>query len=170
MGSNPFVMGIQAEMTRSRLNYSRAQRIVWLLEELGLKYSVELFQRKEDMTAPPELQKVHPLGKSPVVGLTFPDAADATKTKELVLVESGFIAQYLTDTFGQTSPLLPKRYRDGHEGQAGAETDEWMRYQYFLHYPEGSLMPPLLVGIILDSMYLVHLSVAILMLRCARQS
>jgi glutathione S-transferase len=171
MGSNPFVMGIQAEMTRSRLNYSRAQRIVWLLEELGLKYSVELFQRKEDMTAPPELQKVHPLGKSPVVGLTFPDAADATKTKELVLVESGFIAQYLTDTFGQTSSLLPKRYRDGHEGQAGAETDEWMRYQYFLHYPEGSLMPPLLVGLILDSMYHFYFSIAImLMLRCAHQS
>ena len=170
MGPNPFVMGIHVEMMRSRLNDSRAQRIVWLLEELGLEYNVELFQRTEDMMAPPELQKVHPLGKSPVVGLTFRDAGDPTKTKELVLVESGFIAQYLTDTFGQTTSLLPKRYHDRHEGQAGAETDEWMRYQYFLHYPEGSLMPPLLVGIILDSMYLVRFSVAILMLRCARQS
>lgn len=155
---------------RSRLNDSRAQRIVWLLEELGLEYNVELFQRTEDMMAPPELQKVHPLGKSPVVGLTFPDAAGSTKAKKLVLVESGFIAQYLTDTFGQASSLLPERYHDGHEGQAGAETDEWMRYQYFLHYPEGSLMPPLLVGIVLDSMYLVRFSFAILMLRCARQS
>ena len=157
-------------MARYRLNDSRAQRIVWLLEELGLQYDIEFFQRREDMTAPPELQKIHPLGKSPVVGLTFPDAADSTKTKELVLAESGFVTQYLTDTFGQSSSLLPKRYRDGHEGQAGAETEEWMRYQYFLHYPEGSLMPPLLVGIILDSMYLVYLSVVILMLRCAWQS
>jgi glutathione S-transferase len=58
----------------------------------------------------------------------------------------------LTEHFSQGKTLLPKRYHDGHEGQPGGETDEWMRYQYYLQYPEGSLMPPLLVGLILLSM------------------
>lgn len=103
------------------------------------------------MQAPPELEKVHPLGKAPIVSITVPDASDPTTERQLVLAESGFIAQYLCENFGQTKPLLPKRYRDGQEGTVGGETDEWMRYQYFLHYAEGSLMPPLFVAIVLDS-------------------
>ncbi len=110
-----------------------------------------MFQRDKDMLAPPELKKIHPLGKAPLVGITLPDPVDPTKQKELVLAESGFIAQYLTEHFCQSRTLFPKRYRDGQEGQVGGETDQWMRYQYFLHYAEGSLMPPLLVSLVLSS-------------------
>ncbi|KAK4237732.1 hypothetical protein C8A03DRAFT_34299 [Achaetomium macrosporum] len=133
------------------LNDSRAQRMVWLLEELGVDYDVEIFRRNPDLFAPSELQKIHPLGKSPIVRLTTPDPADPTRQKDLVLAESGFIAQYLCEHFGRTQGgLLPTRYRDGQEGQLGGETDEWLRCQYFLHYAEGSLMPPLLVALILN--------------------
>lgn len=133
--------------TFPRLNASRSQRIAWLLEELGLDYDVELFQRTPDMRAPPDLRDVHPLGKAPVVSISIPSAE-----KPLILAESGFIVQYLCDHFAQNSDLVPKRYRDSsHEGIVGGETDEWMRYQYFLHYAEGSLMPQLLVGLILSS-------------------
>ncbi len=108
------------------------------------------------MLAPPELEQIHPLGKSPIVTVTLPpDAQDpATEAGQtLVLAESGFIAQYLTEHFAAAdgSTLLPKRYRAGWEGRLGGETDEWMRYQYYLHYAEGSLMPPLLVGLVLES-------------------
>ncbi|KAK4448985.1 glutathione S-transferase [Podospora aff. communis PSN243] len=130
------------------LNESRAQRIVWLLEELGLDYDVVLFYRdKNTMFAPPELEKVHPLGKAPAVGIKFPD-----REKEMVLVESGFIAQYLTDHFGQSTNLVPRRYRPDQEGKPGGETEEWMRCQHLIHYAEGSLQPPLLVALILSIM------------------
>ncbi|KAK4129808.1 hypothetical protein N657DRAFT_653085 [Parathielavia appendiculata] len=131
------------------LNNSRAQRIVWLLEELGLSYEVEIFQRNKDMFAPSELKEVHPLGKSPMVIVTIPQPSSPVKRRKLVLAESGLIAQYLADHFGKH--LLPKHYCDGQEGQPGGETDEWIRYQYFLHYAEGSLHPPLLVQLILMS-------------------
>ncbi|KXX82515.1 Glutathione S-transferase 1 [Madurella mycetomatis] len=132
------------------LNESRAQRFVWLLEELGLEYEVEIFQRNQNMLAPPELQKIHPLGKSPILSLTFPKSATSSKERQLVLTESGFIAQYLCEHFARGKTLLPKRYRDGQEGKVGGETEEWMRYQHLLHYAEGSLMPPTLVALILS--------------------
>ncbi|KAK3905214.1 hypothetical protein C8A05DRAFT_30947 [Staphylotrichum tortipilum] len=137
------------------LNDSRAQRIAWLLEELNLPYDIEIFRRGPDMLAPPELEQIHPLGKSPVVTITLPpldsqDPATAKDCQTLVLAESGFITQYLAEHFGGDGSLLPKRYRAGEEGRLGGETDEWMRYQYYLHYAEGSLMPPLLVGLVLD--------------------
>lgn len=110
-----------------------------------------MFRRLPDRRAAPELEKIHPLGKSPIVGVTVPDAADPAKGKELVLAESGVIAQYLTDHFDRSKSLTPKRYRDGQEGQVGGETDEWMRYQYFMHYTEGSLMPPIVITLVLSS-------------------
>jgi hypothetical protein len=122
-----------------------------LFEELGAEYDVKIFHRDSDMRAPPELEKIHPLGKSPLVTIATPDPADPSQQKQLVLAESGFIFQYMTEHFGRTTSLAPKRYLDGLEGQLGAETDEWMRYQYFLHYAEGSLQPPILVGLILSS-------------------
>ncbi|KAK3296520.1 uncharacterized protein B0H64DRAFT_321914 [Chaetomium fimeti] len=140
----------QPKITLYWLDQSRAQRIAWLLEELNLQYDVEIFHRNADMQAPPELEKLHPLGKAPLIGITLPDPADPTKEKRIILAESGVIAQYLTEHFGRGTSLAPKRYLDGHEGQVGAETDEWLRYQYFLQYPEGSLMPPILVGLILS--------------------
>ncbi|AEO57244.1 hypothetical protein MYCTH_2303157 [Thermothelomyces thermophilus ATCC 42464] len=142
----------QPKITLYWLNDSRAQRIAWLLEELGLEYNVKVFYRDADMLAPDELRKVHPLGKSPLVSIALPDdhpADPAKQEKHLVLAESGLIVQYLTEHLGRDTSLAPKRYRDGREGQLGGETDEWMRYQYYLHYPEGSLMPPLVLGLVM---------------------
>ncbi|KAK3681098.1 glutathione S-transferase [Podospora appendiculata] len=133
----------QPKITLYWLNESRAQRIVWLLEELHVDYNVEIFHRK-DMLAPPELERIHPLGKAPVVTIDAP-------TGKVVLAETGFISQYLCDHFGQATTLVPSRYpTGGQEGVVGGETDEWMRLQYFMHYAEGSLMPPLLVAVILS--------------------
>jgi glutathione S-transferase len=87
------------------------------------------------MLAPPELEKLHPLGKSPVVTITPPGA-----TEPIVLAESAFIVQYLSDHFAQGRPILPKRWKEGQEGKVGGETETWMRYQYLMYYAEGSFM------------------------------
>lgn len=119
------------------LNRSRAQRILWLLEELKLPYEIEIYHRNpQNQFAPPELQKIHPLGKAPVIEITAPGA-----TESVVLAESGFVVEYLLDHFAHGGPLLPTRYREGREGQVGGETAEWLRFKYFLQYAEGSLMP-----------------------------
>ncbi|KAK7736218.1 bifunctional glutathione transferase/peroxidase [Cytospora paraplurivora] len=83
------------------------------------------------MLAPPELRKVHPLGKSPVVTIQAPGTSEPT-----VLAESGFIFQYLCDHFGQGSTLVPNKWKDGQEGKLLGETEAWMRYTYLLHYTE----------------------------------
>jgi glutathione S-transferase len=130
-----------------RLNDSRAQRILWLLEELKLPYEVEIFYRnKATMFAPPELEKIHPLGKAPIISLTAPGAAEP-----VILAESGFMIQYLCDHFVGSTTMMPKKWKDGQEGKVGGETAEWMRYQYILHYSEGSFMPYLLLALILFS-------------------
>ncbi|THY95306.1 hypothetical protein D6C95_05425 [Aureobasidium pullulans] len=122
------------------LDKSRAQRFIWLLEECNVDYNIEIFKRTPEMLAPPELKKVHPLGKSPVVGITAPD-----RTDPLILAESGFITEYLTEHFAPH--LAPKRYEDGKEGP-GLETEEWIRYHFFLHYAEGSLMALMVTNLI----------------------
>ncbi|KAK4216633.1 glutathione S-transferase 1 [Rhypophila decipiens] len=135
------------------LNESRAQRLIWLLEELHLDYETAIFYRDKDMMAPPELQEIHPLGKAPIVTIQSPSINNGEKP--LVLAESGFIMQYLTEHFAKSSPnptLIPQRWKPGQEGQLGGETESYLRYQYFLHYPEGSLQPSLLVSIVLDIM------------------
>lgn len=115
-------------ITVHHLNNSRSQRVLWLLEELGLPYEVKRYERDpETMLAPPELRQVHPLGKSPVVtdgGLT--------------LAESGAIVEYLVDRYGN-GRLIP-----------APDTPERLRYTYWLHYAEGSAMPPLLIKLIFD--------------------
>lgn len=130
----------------ARLDKSRSQRIVWLLEELKLNYSLEIYHRGRDMLAPPELKKVHPLGKSPAITIETPKSP-----KPLVLAESAFITEYLCDHFGGDK-LVPKRYADDKEGEVGGETEEWMRYRYFMHYVEGSLMGFLVMQLVMDSM------------------
>jgi glutathione S-transferase len=103
------------------LENSRSQRILWLLEELELPYVVRRYSRDpKTMLAPPELRRVHPLGKSPVI-----------EDERMIVSESGAIVEYLTDKAG---------------GRLGAPADKCnsLRYRQFLHYPEGSLMPPLL--------------------------
>lgn len=124
-------------LTKGRLEKSRAQRVLWLLEELKLDYEVKTYKRQEKQ-APPELKKVHPLGKAPILVIE----SDARSTP-LVLAESGNMIEYLIDHYG--SRLAPKKYLDGKEGQVGGETEEWLRYRYYMHYAEGSIMPYLLI-------------------------
>jgi glutathione S-transferase len=133
--------------TPPRLEQSRSHRILWLLEELKLKYELKTFKRRADKLAPAELKEVHQLGKSPVITVEAPGAS-----KPLVLAESGAIVEYLVDHFGQARPsLVPTRYTEGQEGKVGGETEEWMRYRYFMHYVEGSLMPFLVMTLVNDS-------------------
>lgn len=101
------------------------------------------------MTAPNELKKIHPLGKSPIISINAPHLS-----KPLVLAESAVIIEYLCTHFGGQR-LLPPRYSEGKEGQVGGETEEWMRYQYFMHYTEGSLTPFLVMKVVMDSKYSV---------------
>ena len=108
------------------LNNSRSQRVLWLLEELGVPYEVKRYERDAStMLAPPELRAVHPLGKSPVI-------SDGDE----VVAESGAIVEYLADKYGQ-GRLIPA------PGTAARR-----RASYWLHYAEGSLMPPLLMSLI----------------------
>ncbi|HEY2511672.1 MAG TPA: glutathione S-transferase [Polyangiaceae bacterium] len=110
------------------LNNSRSQRILWLLEELGVPYEIKHYQRDPaTMLAPASLRAVHPLGKSPVV-------TDEGKT----LAESGAIVEYLVERYGNGRFLPP------------AGTPERLRYTYWMHYAEGSAMPPLLMKLIFD--------------------
>lgn len=110
------------------LNNSRSQRVLWLLEELGLAYEVKRYQRDaKTMLAPPELRAVHPLGKSPVI-------QDGATT----LAESGAILEYLVDRHGNGRLIPP------------AGTPERLRYTYWMHFAEGTAMPPLLLKLIFD--------------------
>lgn len=113
-------------LTVHHLNNSRSQRVLWLLEELGVPYEIKRYQRDpKTMLAPPELRAVHPLGKSPVI-------TDDGQT----IAESGAIIEYLIDKYGQgrfaPAPGTPER----------------LRYTYWLHYAEGSVMPPLLLKLV----------------------
>ena len=109
------------------LNNSRSQRILWLLEELGLDYEIQRYQRDpKTMLAPPELKAVHPLGKSPVI-----------TDGDTVVAESGAIVEYLTA-------------RENNRFVPAAGTPARLRYTHFLHYAEGSMMPPLLLKLVFD--------------------
>jgi glutathione S-transferase len=109
------------------LNNSRSQRVLWLLEELGTPYTIVHYQRDaKTRLAPPELKAVHPLGKSPVI-------RDAGQ----VIAESGAIMEFLVERYGN-GKFAPTN---------GTPTFE--SYRYWLHYAEGSLMPPLLIKLYL---------------------
>ncbi|MFM0119053.1 glutathione S-transferase [Paraburkholderia sp. RL18-101-BIB-B] len=113
-------------LTVHHLNNSRSQRVLWLLEELGVPYEIKRYQRDPNtMLAPPELRAVHPLGKSPVI-------TDDGQT----VAESGAIIEYLIGKYGQ-----------GRFAPASG-TPERLRYTYWLHYAEGSAMPPLLLKLV----------------------
>jgi glutathione S-transferase len=110
------------------LNNSRSQRVLWLLEELGLEYTVVRYERDpKTMFAPPELKKIHPLGKSPVI-----------RDGDFVLAESGAILEYLVDRYGGGRFVPPR------------DTREYDICRYWVHYAEGSLMMQLLVKLYLD--------------------
>ncbi|KAJ9193855.1 hypothetical protein DTO166G4_114 [Paecilomyces variotii] len=133
-----------ATITLYWLEQSRSQRIVWLLEELNLSYNLKTFKRGSDMLAPPELKSVHPLGKSPVISIEAP-----ATSKPLVIAESGSIVEYLCEHFGGER-LIPKRYAQGKEGQIGGESESWLRYRFYMHYAEGSLMPFLVIALLVN--------------------
>jgi len=119
--------------------------VVWLLEECsGLDYDIEVFKRLETMQAPPELQKLHPLGKSPIIGLQAPG-----RTEPIIMAESAYMFEYLCDHFA--THLVPKRYQEGKDGQAGGETESWLRYKYFMHYTEGSFMALIVQQLLFNS-------------------
>ncbi|KAI9372613.1 glutathione S-transferase [Aspergillus egyptiacus] len=127
------------------LEKSRSHRILWLLEELNVPYEVKTFKRGKDMLAPEELKKIHPLGKSPVISVESPATPEP-----VIIAESGLIIEYLCDHFGGDK-LIPARYVAGKEGQIGGETEEWLRYRYYMHFAEGSLMPFLVFKLVTDT-------------------
>jgi glutathione S-transferase len=113
-------------ITVHHLNNSRSQRVLWLLEELGLPYRIEHYQRNATTNlAPPELLKVHPLGKSPVI-----------TDGDITVAETGAVIEYLVD-------------RAGGRLRPASGTPEHRRYTYWLHFAEGSAMSPLLLTLIL---------------------
>ncbi|GAA3548257.1 glutathione S-transferase [Zobellella aerophila] len=115
-------------ITVHHLDNSRSQRVLWMLEELGLPYEIILYQRDADtQLAPASLKRVHPLGKAPVLT----DGA-------ITMAESGAIIDYLAQHYGRET-LLP-----------AVGTPAYREYVYWLHYAEGSLMPPLLVRYIFE--------------------
>jgi glutathione S-transferase len=117
-------------ITVHHLNNSRSQRILWLLEELGIPYDIKRYQRDaKTMLAPPELLAVHPLGKSPVI-------TDVSNT----IAESGAIIEYVLETYGHGRLIPPPGSPDR------------LRYSYWLHFAEGSAMPPLVLKLIFDRM------------------
>ncbi|KAI1326076.1 hypothetical protein F5Y16DRAFT_376329 [Xylariaceae sp. FL0255] len=134
----------QAKVKLHWLERSRAQNILWLLEELKIPYDLATYHRRADELAPDDLKKVHPLGKSPLVTITPVGASEP-----LVLAESGFITQYLCEHFGGDTTMMPKKWKDGQEGKVGGETEAWLRWQYLLHFIEGSFLSSLFVGMIL---------------------
>lgn len=111
------------------LENSRSQRVLWMLEELGLPYEVKRYERHpKTMLAPPELKQVHPLGKSPLI-----------EHDGRVVAETATILEYLVALAG--GRLGPPEDADGA-----------LRWRYFLDYAEGSLMPPLLLALVIGKM------------------
>lgn len=111
-------------ITLHHLKRSRSHRVIWMLEELGLDYTIREYDRDpKTMRAPPELKKAWPLGRAPVLEIDG-----------LSLAESGAILDHLADMSGKLKPA--------------SDSEAYVRYRYFLHYAEGSLMPPLLVRLI----------------------
>ena len=116
-------------ITVHHLNNSRSQRVIWLLEELGVDYEIKRYQRDpETMLAPKSLLKVHPLGKSPVI-----------TDGDVTVAESGAIIEYLIERYDIESKLAPP-----------AGTPTRLRYTYWLHFAEGSAMSPLLMKLVFN--------------------
>jgi glutathione S-transferase len=119
-------------ITVHHLENSRSQRVLWLLEELDLSYRVRRYERDpKTMLAPRSLRDVHPLGKAPVID-----------DEGLVIAETGAIVEYLVDKAG---------------GRLGppANRDSVLRYRHFLHYAEGSMMPPLFAMLVVNRLGLL---------------
>lgn len=114
------------------LNFSRATRILWLLEILQVEHELKLYKRDANYRAPPELEKLHPLGKSPVIEIIKPNG------KSVIKAETGNIIDYLVKTYDTKKVLTPKT----------EEGDELV--SYYLHYTEGSLQGPMVGALVLS--------------------
>jgi Glutathione S-transferase len=115
------------------LNNSRSQRILWMLEELDMTYEIRFYKRDpKTMLAPREMRQVHPLGKSPIL-----EDTDGPGGMGVTLVETGAICEYLVDKAG--GRLGPPPSGEGH-----------LLYRQFMHYAEGSLMPPLFAKLVVS--------------------
>jgi len=113
-------------ITVHHLNNSRSQRVLWLLEELGVGYEVRRYERDpKTMLAPASLRAVHPLGKAPVI-----------TENEIIVAESGAIIDYLIERHSGGRLIPPPG------------TADRLRYTYWLHFAEGSAMPPLLLSLL----------------------
>lgn len=116
-------------ITVHHLGNSRSQRILWLLEELDMPYRVQRYERDpRTMFAPPALRAIHPLGKAPIV-----------EDDGVILIESGAIVEYLVEK------------ADGKLGPP-AKRENVLRYRQFLHYAEGSMMPPLFAMLVVKKL------------------
>jgi glutathione S-transferase len=118
-------MSSSSPLVVHHLEHSRSLRVLWLLEELELPYELRRYARDANFRAPPELAAIHPLGRSPVV-----------EVDGHVLAESGAIMEYFVERSG--GKLRPQ------------EREALLRYRFFLHYAEGSAMPPLLVQLLVE--------------------
>lgn len=114
-------------ITIYHLETSRSERIVWLMEELGLEYWLEIFPRESNGAAPSPLKAIHALGKAPVI-----------RDGDTVLAESAAIVEYIVNRYG------------GGRLAVSADDPDYARYLYWLHFAEGSLMPPLLLKLVFD--------------------
>ncbi len=115
-------------LTIHHLENSRSQRILWLLEELGVDYEVKRYKRdKKTSLAPPELLAIHPLGKSPVI-----------TDGELTVAESGAIVEYLVNKY-DNGRLLPVAGTTGRNA-----------FTYWLHYAEGTFAPLMFMSLIMS--------------------
>jgi glutathione S-transferase len=122
-------------LTLHHLDTSRSQRILWLLEELGVPYEIKRYQRnKKTKLAPPELKAIHPMGKSPVI-----------TDGEVTVAESGAIVEYLVETYGDkgTGDVAALQPRQG--------TPEHRECRFWMHFAEGSLMNWLVMKLVFTS-------------------
>ncbi|WP_394651275.1 glutathione S-transferase [uncultured Acinetobacter sp.] len=115
-------------LTIHHLEKSRSFRIVWALEELQQQYQIKLYKRLPSLAAPPELKRVHPLGKAPIL-------EDAGRT----IAESAVILEYLQTKFDTTQRFKPQ------------QDDDAFQYLYWMHYAEGSLMPLLVFQLVMNN-------------------
>ena len=117
------------------LETSRSQRVLWLLEELGVPYELRHYKRDpQTRLAPPELKRVHPLGKSPVIS-----------NGDIEVAESGAIIEYLVECYGNQAPM------DLSHLEPLRGTAEHRQCRFWMHYAEGSLMNWLVMKLVFDT-------------------
>jgi glutathione S-transferase len=117
---------METMITIYHLNMSRSERIIWLMEELGLEYKLEKFQREPSMEAPASLRAIHPLGKAPVI-----------RDGDAVLIESGAIVEYIIQRHGGGKLAVP------------VNSPDYARYLQWMHFAEGSAMAQFLLHLFL---------------------